>query len=130
MTRIEPVCILLMSALLWGCSVELSESSEAVALPEPTSDAAVNTATAVVEDPRIDERLPSKLDLSRGALEEFSSATGQMLGDAEPTLPDMFEKGKDSRRLSASGRVLTDAEAGVTLDAIEGVEMRIELKTN
>lgn len=67
------------------------------------------------------------LDLSALPEEPVDQSTLQEPG---AVLPDLFDQAPDAKRVSTSGKLLTkDDESGLALDTIEGVEVRVEMRT-
>ncbi len=75
---------------------------------------------------------PAPLDLSdehlQGLLDESGDA-GDALPERDRLLPDYFAEEKDPRKVKVTGGVLTDEEAASLRDAIDGAEVKVEVRT-
>lgn len=106
-----------------------SATQESIAEPKTTK----RTATSSKPKPTTNQTNtdPKPLDLSRGTnLESLDEATD--IGGTEPgnLLPDLFEDQPSKTGARASGRVLMSETEESSMQAIEGVEFKLEVPVN
>ncbi len=125
------VSALVLSLLVTGCSPEtpdgLNDRSAEVQL-EPNSSDQEAEQSAQTHPLDLSRDAKSLQDLAIEGLDESAAS----LAEPDAALPDLFDQDQDqeAKRMSASGRVLMREDAGVNLEGVEGVELKIQMKTN
>lgn len=139
-TFIKPLLLSIGCALLVaGCDTPQPKSpskpdqSNATQESIGESKTAERTATSSNPEPTTNQTNidPTPLDLSRGTnLESLDDATD--IGGAEPgnLLPDLFDDQSSKTGARASGRVLMSEAEEASIQAIEGVEFKLEVPVN
>lgn len=78
------------------------------------------------------DEAPQPIDLSperrAAVLEQHHVAQDEEIPEAQTALPDLFEQDRDPN-MRVSGKVLTDEEAQTLQETVDGVELKLELKT-
>jgi hypothetical protein len=124
--------LLLLSAVvvMTACSETPNEQGQSDQQPSEQSIEQLNKQSMDVPST---SPVQTSLDLSSdhiAELEQSLSDSSAEITDADSLLPDMFEDTGDAPRTKLSGKVLTKEEAESMQDSLDGVELKIEVKTN
>lgn len=99
----------------------------ALSLLSVTLAACQDSAPAEAADETHVQENPTVLDLElddRVLVDQVET-----LAEPDPVLPDLFDGTAEQRKTKVSGKVLTDEEAQLLQDKVDGVELKIEVQT-
>lgn len=127
--KVSPLAVIGTCLLLGACGTATEDVQSEASQVEPAySDSGSETASEAAQD------APSaQLDLSPEArqqvLQEIDGG-GQVVGDAPNQLPDMFDSPEEERRVRMSSKLLTKEEAATLQERVDGVEFKVEVRTD
>lgn len=119
--------------LVAGCDTPKPEQSSKPDQSSATHEAIAEPKTAApqVANSNPESAAPKPLDLSRNNnLESLGGVTDMGGDDPDKLLPDLFKDQPGKTGARASGRVLMSETEEASLQAIEGVEFKLEVPVN
>ena len=87
-----------------------------------------DSAATQVDGAQPSESESGELDLSKGHLQELIGDAGD-IGELEAALPDLFDVDEQEKTVTINGSLLTREDAESLMDALDGMEVTIEVKT-
>lgn len=127
--KVSPLAVIAICFLLGACGSATDGAQSDASQVEPAySDSGSETASEAEQD------APSaQLDLSPEARQQVLQeldAGGQVVGDEPNQLPDMFDSPEEERRVRMSSKLLTKEEAATLQERVDGVEFKVEVRTD
>ena len=121
--------VLILTAVLTGCGGSTGADENTPAADVVETERVEPAAGARAENPSATQEAASQPVSISDVVADIEAEADAIELDDGNLLPDLIDGGKTERKTAVSAKVLTDEEAEQLTDSLDGVEVKLEVKT-